>query len=129
MNGLLWVDGPAAPWSFLVATLGLGGLAAFAAGRALAHAWRPFSLCLAASALLAAVAGFLHYALFAESALPIGAIGAALAALPRAPAAALAELAGLLRHYAVIFLTLSGFAAAGFKLARARALRERYDFE
>jgi hypothetical protein len=126
MNGLLWVDGPAAPWSFLVATLGLGGLAAFATGRAIALAWRPFPLCFAASALLAGVSGFLHYALFAESALPITRIAAALATLPAAPGASAAQAADLLRHYAAAFVILSGFATAGFRTARARSLRERY---
>ena len=114
MNGLLWVDGPAAPWSFLVATLGLGGLAAFATGRAIALAWRPFPLFFAASAL------------FAESALPITRIAAALATLPAAPGASAAQAADLLRHYAAAFVILSGFAAAGFRTARARSLRERY---
>jgi hypothetical protein len=40
MNGLLWVDSPAAPWSFILVTLVFGGLASFTAGRG----WLP-ALC------------------------------------------------------------------------------------
>jgi hypothetical protein len=129
MIGWPLLDGPAAPWSFLVATLGLGGLAAFATGRALALAWRPFALCLPAAALLAAVAGFLHYALFAEPVLPLARIASAVQALPADPVAGARALAGLLGNYAAIFVLLAAIAAGGFLRARARCLRERYGFD
>ena len=129
MNAWPLLDGPAAPWSFLIATLGLGGLAAFATGRALALAWRPFAHCLPAAALLAGVAAFLHYALFAEAVLPLARIAAAAHALPDDPAAGARTLWGLLRTYAAIFIILTDIAGGGFLRARARCLRERYGFD
>jgi hypothetical protein len=129
MNGWPLLDGPAAPWSFLIATLGLGGLAAFATGRALALAWRPFALCLPAAALLAGVSGFLHYALFAEPVVPLARIATALQTLPGDPAAAARTLAGLMGNYAAIFVILTALAAGGFLRARARCLRERYGYD
>ncbi len=129
LHGLLWVESPAAPWSFVFVTLILGGLAAFAAGRATAQTWRPFAQIFAYAALLALAVGFLHYALFAESVIPMTRLAAALAQLPQAPARTLLELAGLLRHYCVIALTLSAIASFGFIRTRARQMALQYGFE
>ncbi|MDB5572254.1 MAG: hypothetical protein JWN93_3437 [Hyphomicrobiales bacterium] len=129
MNGLFWADGPAAPWSFLFVTVVLGGLAAFAAGRAVAQTWRPFAQVFAYVALLALAVGFLHYALFAEAAIPMARIAGAVARLPQSPGLALAELAGLLRFYAVIALVLAGIASLGFSRTRARQMARQYGFE
>src|SRR5690606_10595231 len=110
-------------------TIVLGGAAAFVAGRALARTWRPPWQALAYAGALAAVTGFLHYVLFGEAAIPGARIVALLAALPGDPASSLAGLAAALRHYAVIVIALSLFAAFGYRLTRARAMRRQYGFE
>lgn len=129
MDGVLWVDSPFAPWSFVLVTIALGGAAAFAAGRALAQTWRPLWQAFVYAAALAGAAGFLHYALFGESPIPAARIAELLAALGAEPAAATAGLVGALRHYAVMFLTLSLFAALGYRLTRARAMQRQYAFQ
>lgn len=129
MDGVLWVDSPYAPWSFVLVTIVLGGSAAFVAGRALAKTWRPLWQAFAYAGVLAAVAGFLHYVLFAESPVPGARIAALLASLPGDPAASLAGLAVALRHYLVIFITLSLLATLGYRLTRSRAMRRQYGFE
>lgn len=128
MNGLLWVESPLAPWSFLAVTVVLGGLAAFASGRALAATWRPFWQATAAMALLAMAVGFMHYALFEESAIPLFAIGEALALLTDAPAESLFALAASLRYFAVIYIVLLSVAAFAYRLTRARAMERQYGF-
>lgn len=128
MGGVLWVDSAAAPWSFLLVTVLLGGAAAFATGRALAATWRPLRLAFASAAVLAAAAGFLHYVLFGESAIPGWRVLVALWSLPSAPLASLIDLAGALRHYAVIFVTLAAFAAAGYRLTRVARMVSQYGF-
>jgi len=80
------------------------------------------------AALLALAAGFLHYVLFGESAIPGWRVLVALWSFPAAPAASLLELAVTLRHYAVIFLTLAAFAAMGYRHARARRMASQYGF-
>lgn len=129
MNGLLWLDSAYAPWSFLLVVGALGGAAAFTAGRALAQTWRPLWQAFAYAAALAAAAGFLQYVLFGDAAIPGKRIVTALAAFPGAPGAAIGELAQSLRHFAVIFITLSLFAAFGYRLTRARAMTSQYSFE
>ena len=128
MGGVLWVASPAAPWSFLLVTVLLGGAAAFTAGRALAQTWRPMWQAFVYAALLALAAGFLHYVLFGESAIPGWRVLVALWSFPAAPAVSLIELAVTLRHYAVIFITLAVFAATGYRLARARRMARQYGF-
>lgn len=129
MGGLLWLDSPSAPWSFIIVVALFGGAAAFAAGRALAQTWRPLWQAFGYAALLAFVAGFLQYVLFGDAAIPADRVIAALASLPDAPGAALVELGRALAHYAVIFITLSLFAAGGYRLTRARAMASQYAFE
>ncbi len=58
--------GPHGHWVFLIVTVLLGGLAAFATGRALAQTWRPLWLMPLATALLTCAVRFIHYAVFAE---------------------------------------------------------------
>ncbi len=129
MNGLLWVDSPAAPWSFILVTLILGGLAAFTTGRALAQTWRTFPLIFLTAALQACAVGFLHYALFGEAAISLTRIAAAFAQNPPASASMFVGLASALRHYAVIFISLSAFATCGFYWARARSMSLKYGFK
>lgn len=129
MGGLLWLDSPSAPWSFIIVVVVFGGAAAFATGRALAQTWRPLWQAFAYAALLAFTAGFLQYVLFGDAAISADRIIAAFAAMPGAPGAALVELGRALVHFAVIFITLSLFAAGGYRLTRARAMASQYAFE
>lgn len=129
MGGLLWVDSAYAPWSFLLVVVALGGAAAFTAGRALAQTWRPLWQAFAYAAALAATAGFLQYVLFGDVAIPGKRILSALGALPADPGASIVELGRSLRHFGVIFITLSLFAAFGYRLTRARAMASQYGFE
>lgn len=128
MAGVLWVDGPSAPWSFVFVTLVLGGLAAFATGRALAGAWRPFILAVIAMAPLSAAIGFLHFALFEESAVPLSRIAAALARISAAPGEAIGELASALRFYGVIYTVTLVIAAVGYRRMRVGMMTRQYAF-
>lgn len=129
MGGWLWVDSPTAPWSFLLVTVILGGSAAFTAGRALAQTWRPMWQAFAYAAALAAAAGFLHYVLFHEPAIPGARILTLLRDLPAAPGASLSGLAAALRHAAVIYVTLCIFAVVGYRMTRASGMTRQYGFE
>ena len=59
-------SGPNGLWVFLIVTVILGGLAAFATGRALAQTWRPLWMVPLATALLTCAVRFIHYAVFGE---------------------------------------------------------------
>ena len=128
MAGVLWVDGPTAPWSFVFVTLILGGFAAFATGRALAGAWRPYALTALAVAPLAAAIAFLHYVLFEESAVPLFRLGAGIARLGEAPGAALAEIVASLQFYGVIYAVTLAVATAGYRRTRAGMMARQYGF-
>lgn len=86
---------------FLGLSAGLGGAAAFAAGRAIARQWRPFWS--ASPLILALTAGvrFLHYALFGEP----------LLSWP---------------HFAADFAIALMFAWCGFYLARKAQMKRQY---
>ena len=129
MGGSLWVDSPYAPWSFLLVTLALGGSAAFTAGRALAQTWRPMWQAFAYAGALAAAAGFLHYVLFNEAAIPGAVIVGLLRDLPSDPGPSLAGLLAALSRFAVIYVTLCAFAAAGYRTTRAGDMARQYGFE
>lgn len=58
-------DGPSL-WVFVLVTVILGGSAAWMTGSGIARGWRPFWQCALALVLVAAVARFLHYALFEQ---------------------------------------------------------------
>jgi len=66
MDGLLWSDEPYGFVIFVVITLVLGGLGAYATGRAMALTWRPMAMLLPYMVLLTAGVRFLHYALYGE---------------------------------------------------------------
>lgn len=129
MGDLLWVQSPYAPWSFLLVTVALGGAAAFSAGRALAHTWRPMWQAFVYAAALALAAGFLHFVLFAEAVIPGARIATVLSALPTDPRAGLAALTWEMRLYGLIFITLSIFATVGYKLTRSSAMKRQYGFD
>ena len=63
---LLWPDSPYGLFTFILLTLLLGGLGAWATGRAMAQTWRPMAMLAIYMVLLAAAIRFLHYALYAE---------------------------------------------------------------
>ena len=71
MNGILWPDSPYGLLTFVLITLVLGGLGAWAAGRALAQTWRPMPMIALYMVLLTAGVRFLHYALYGESLLSL----------------------------------------------------------
>ncbi|MDE2579285.1 MAG: hypothetical protein KGL46_10795 [Hyphomicrobiales bacterium] len=87
-------------WTFVGLTLVLGGAGAFVTGRAMAQTWRSAALALAAMAPLTLAVRFLHYALFQE------------------PSDA--------ARFALCFALLTGFALAGYRLARAAQMRRQY---
>jgi hypothetical protein len=71
MAGLLWPDSPYGLFTFVLITLVLGGLGAWAAGRALAQTWRPMPMIALYMLLLTAGVRFLHYALYGETLLSL----------------------------------------------------------
>jgi hypothetical protein len=69
--GVLWPDSPYGLFTFIVITLILGGLGAWATGRAMAQTWRPMLMLAPYMVLLAAGVRFLHYALYGEPLLSV----------------------------------------------------------
>jgi hypothetical protein len=106
----------------------LGAAAAISIGRALARAWRPFAKAPAFIVLLAAAVGFLHYAIFGLSPIPLYDIGGALAALGAAPLPALRRLALDCAYWAALSALLTGFAFVGYRLTRRGQMTGRYDW-
>jgi len=70
MAGILWADSDYALIAFIVLD-GLGALASFATGRALASGWTANWRLIPAIAALAAAVQFLHFALFQEDLLSL----------------------------------------------------------
>ena len=66
MAGVLWDDSSYGLLTFVLITLILGGLGAWAAGRALAQTWRPMPMIALYMLFLTAGVRFLHYALYGE---------------------------------------------------------------
>jgi hypothetical protein len=66
MGGILWSDTPYGLFTFVLITLALGGLGAWATGRAMAKTWRPLSMLALYMILLTAGVRFLHFALYQE---------------------------------------------------------------
>jgi hypothetical protein len=65
--GILWADSPYGLFTFVVLTLLLGGLGAWATGRAMALTWRPILMLALYMVFLTAGVRFLHYALYGET--------------------------------------------------------------
>ena len=112
----------------LLLDVAIGGAAAGSVGRALARSWKPFALVPLAMILLSAGIGFLHYAIFGLSPIPIYDIGQALFALVSSPREALLRLAGDAIGWIAIAILLTVFAALGFLFTRRRQMIERYDW-
>jgi hypothetical protein len=66
MAGILWPEQTYGLFTFVLITLLLGGLGAFAAGRAMAQTWRPMPMIALYMLFLTAGVRFLHYALYGE---------------------------------------------------------------
>jgi hypothetical protein len=64
MAGVLWADEPYGLFTFVLITLVLGGLGAWATGRAMAQTCRPLAKLALYMVFLTAVVRFLHYALY-----------------------------------------------------------------
>ena len=88
-------------WTFLLVTVLMGGLAAYASGKAIAQTWRPFRQILLYMLALAAAVRFCHFALFEEP----------LLSLP---------------SYVVDFAIAFVAASLGYRLARARQMAVQY---
>ncbi len=101
MLGQFYEGGENGLWTFILVTLLMGGLAAFASGKAIAQTWRPFWQVPLYTLVVAAAVRFLHFALFEEP----------LASLP---------------SYAVDFAIAFAAASLGYRLARARQMAVQY---
>ena len=88
-------------WTFILITVLMGGLAAYASGKAIAQTWRPFWQVPLYMLVVAAAVRFLHFALFEE------------------PLASLAS-------YAVDFAIAFAASSLGYRLARARQMTGQY---
>ena len=99
----LYDAGPNGHWYFLLVTVVMGGLAAYAAGSAIAATWRPRWQLFVYSVLIAAAARFIHYALFEEPFV--------------AP-----------RSFLVDLVVLIAAASVGFWYTRQRQMVEQYDW-
>ena len=71
MAGILWPEQPYGLLTFVLITLLLGGLGAWAAGRAMAQTWRPMPMIALYMLFLTAGVRFLHYALYGEKLLSL----------------------------------------------------------
>jgi hypothetical protein len=99
----LYDAGPNGHWYFLLVTVVMGGLAAYATGSAIAATWRPRWQIVVYGVLIAAAARFIHYALFEEPFV--------------AP-----------RSFMVDLVVLIAAAAVGFRITRQRQMIEQYDW-
>jgi len=97
----LYEAGPNGLGVFLLVTVALGGLAAWATGRAVAQTWRPLWQIPVYAMLLALAVRFLHFGLFEEPLLHAG---------------------NLIVDYAVLLVA----ALCGHRLARGAQLLSRY---
>jgi hypothetical protein len=71
MAGILWEDSPYGLFTFVLITLILGGLGAWAAGRAMAQTWRAMTMIALYMLILTVGVRFLHYALYGETLLSL----------------------------------------------------------
>ena len=97
----LYQGGENGLWTFLLVTILMGGLAAYASGKAIAQTWRPFWHVPLYMLALAAVVRFCHFALFEEPLLS-------------------------LRSYAVDFAIAFASSSLGYRLVRARQMAVQY---
>lgn len=103
MPDWLYDAGPSGDWVFLLVTVIMGGMAAYATGSAIASTWRPRWQIVGYGFLIAAAVRFIHHALFDEPFI-----------VPRS--------------YVVDLAVLIAAATLGFRLTRSRQMREQYDW-
>ena len=99
----LYDAGPNGDWVFLLVTVIMGGMAAYATGSAIASTWRPRWQLVVYGFLIAGAVRFIHHALFGEPFI--------------AP-----------RSYVVDLIVLIAAAVLGFRATRSRQMREQYDW-
>src|SRR3954447_4290220 len=97
MRTLIHTVGEFVPVTFLLVTIVMGGLAAYASGKAIAQTWRPFWHVPLYMLIVAAAVRFCHFALFEEPLLS-------------------------LQSYAVDFAIAFASASLGYRLVRARQM-------
>ncbi len=97
----IYPSGPHGLWVFVLLTVAIGGAAAWVTGKAVAQTWRPLWQLFLFCALLTGGVRFLHYALFAEPLVPVGAV-------------------------AVDFAVLLAAGLLSYRLARARQMVHQY---
>ena len=103
MDGVLWSDSPYGLFTFILLTLILGGLGAWATGRAMAQTWRPIPMLLPYMFLLTAGVRFLHYALYAEPLLSV-------------------------QHFIIAFVWLMIVGVLGYRYKRAAQMATQYSW-
>src|SRR5215510_15486134 len=101
MAGDFYASGENGPWTLILVTILMGGLAAYASGKAIAQTWRPFWHVPLYMLVLAAAVRFCHFALFEEPFLS-------------------------LRSYAADFAVACVLAALGYGRVRAHQMRTQY---
>jgi hypothetical protein len=99
MSSIFYEEGSL--WPFLIATLFLGGWAAWMTARGIASTWRPFWQCVLALLALGFAVRFLHFALFEGTLLSPG-------------------------YYASDTVILLIIGSAGFRLTRASQITRQY---
>lgn len=90
-----------AHWAFMLITVGMGGAAAYATGKAIARTWRPYGHVVLYMLGMAALSRFCHFALFQEP---------------------LLDAAGYLIDLAV----LTAAATAGYRTLRTKQMAAQY---
>jgi hypothetical protein len=101
--GVLWPDSPYGLLTFILLTLILGGLGAWATGRAMAQTWRPMLMLAPYMILLTAGVRFLHYALYGETLLSV-------------------------QYFLVAFIWTMVVGAFGYRSMRARQMETQYSW-
>jgi hypothetical protein len=101
MPGNLYAGGENGLWTFILVTILMGGIAAYASGKAIAQTWRPFWHVPLYMLAVAAAVRFCHFALFEEP----------LVSLP---------------SYVVDFAIAFAAASLGYRLVRARQMAVQY---
>jgi len=101
MAGELYAGGENGRWTFILVTILMGGLAAYASGKAIAQTWRPFWHVPLYMLIVALAVRFCHFALFEEE----------LFSLP---------------SYSIDFAVAFAAAWLGYRLVRARQMAVEY---
>jgi len=101
MDGDFYAGGETGPWTVILVTILMGGLAAYASGKAIAQTWRPFWQVPLYMLVVALAVRFCHFALFEEE----------LVSLP---------------SYIIDFAVALVAASLGYRLVRARQMAVQY---